>query len=88
MDSAPGCADPWDVLLHDHRPPALVTCTGCGFTWHSASMARGLRIAGACVRCGGGLEFAGPAQTDAAEHDLEAMRGLEPHRALGRPEIG
>jgi hypothetical protein len=78
------------VLLHDPKPPALVTCRDCHFTWHSPTMARGLRLAGACVRCGGELAFSDDVLPDEAESDseLDRLRRVEPHQALGRPEIG
>ncbi|MCW3038551.1 MAG: hypothetical protein JWM31_456, partial [Solirubrobacterales bacterium] len=46
--------------------PALVSCLGCSRTWHSRTMADGLRTIGRCPRCGGELAWtdatpAGPA---------------------------
>jgi hypothetical protein len=69
----------------DHRcvSPALVTCHGCGFHWHSESMAHGLRVLGHCVRCNGELEFAAGAGERAPDDRLQVLRGTAPHIALG-----
>jgi hypothetical protein len=41
-----------------------VRCGGCAFEWFSATSAHGLRIVGTCPRCGGALDFLGPAEDD------------------------
>lgn len=86
MDRGRVPADTRDVLLKK-RPPALVTCTGCEFTWHSQTMAHGLRIAGSCVRCGGDLQFAEPRPVDEVERDLAVLSQLSPHQAMGLPRV-
>jgi hypothetical protein len=53
-----------------------VSCTSCERTWNSASMAEGLRLLGACPRCGGGLSFA------AAERDRSVLGRLAPETAV------
>lgn len=53
-----------------------VRCTGCDRTWNSASMAEGLRLMGACPRCGGGLTFA------SGEVDVTPLERLEPADAV------
>jgi hypothetical protein len=66
----------------------LVTCRRCGYTWHSASMADGLRLLGSCPRCRGELEFAdggeraAPADAPIPEPDVTAKA---PHMVLGVP---
>lgn len=67
-------------------PPA-VSCTSCQRTWNSASMAEGLRLLGACPRCGGLLAFAGdeieaPALSRIDPGDAAT---LAPHLVLGIP---
>jgi hypothetical protein len=56
---------------------AAVSCTSCERTWNSASMAEGLRLLGACPRCGGELSFA-----DASERDGSALGRLAPETAV------
>ena len=63
------------------RRPAVV-CTTCGFAWHSAAMAYGLRLLGSCPRCDGKLDFDPAAPR---EPDPEVRMQGEPHLALGRP---
>lgn len=67
------------------KSPA-VACSGCGRTWNSASMAEGLRLLGACPRCGGSLTFADEAPPSAL-HELppEAAVTMAPHLVLGIP---
>ena len=38
-------------------PAPLVRCSGCGFSWNSATMAEGLRLLGSCPKCDSALEF-------------------------------
>lgn len=68
------------------KPPA-VTCSGCDRAWNSASMAEGLRLVGACPRCGGELVFADAAPRASALGELapEVAAGLAPHLVLGIP---
>jgi len=37
-----------------------VRCGGCAFEWFGPTSAHGLRIVGACPRCGGALDFLVP----------------------------
>lgn len=68
------------------KPPA-VTCSGCERTWNSASMAEGLRLLGACPRCGGELVFAADRAEASALDRLapEDAVALAPHLVLGIP---
>jgi hypothetical protein len=65
-----------------------VRCRGCGFTWHSAAMADGLRVLGACPKCKGELEFASnpdAAAPEAAPSPEPAVTADAPHLVLGLP---
>jgi len=69
------------------QTPAAVSCTSCERTWNSASMAEGLRLLGACPRCGGELSFAadeGAASTLGAIAPEAAVQ-MAPHLVLGIP---
>jgi hypothetical protein len=68
------------------KSPA-VSCAGCARTWNSASMAEGLRLLGACPRCGGTLSFAGDEQSPATAERFEAggASAMAPHLVLGIP---
>lgn len=63
----------------------LVTCRSCERTWHSKTMADGLRTIGCCPRCSGELAW----HEDAApQPDLPALYGastVAPHLVLGVP---
>lgn len=65
-----------------------VRCTDCAFTWNTATMAEGLRVLGACPKCGGGLDFrdADPAAPEAAD-TRDAPVSAAPHMVLGIPRI-
>jgi hypothetical protein len=72
-----------DLLM---KPPA-VTCAGCQRAWNSASMAEGLKLLGACPRCGGTLAFAAD---EVGSSPLERLApqdavALAPHLVLGMP---
>jgi hypothetical protein len=41
-----------------------VRCGGCAFEWFGPTAAHGLRIVGACPRCGGVLDFLVPIAED------------------------
>ncbi len=62
-----------------------VTSASCGRTWNSRSMVEGLRLLGACPRCGGELRFAedGEAGPHAAGTADDAP--VAPHMVLGIP---
>lgn len=63
-----------------------VSCGDCGRTWNSASLAEGLRLLGACPRCGGTLEFRDDAQPVAGPPTPpERQAPVEPHLVLGIP---
>lgn len=69
----------------DRKPPT-VTCTSCQRTWMSASMAEGLRLLGACPRCGGALQFAdATGQPPLARVAPEDAAAIAPHLVLGIP---
>lgn len=64
-----------------------VTCTGCDRAWNSASMAEGLRLMGACPRCGGSLKFAsdeGPASALEQAEPADSSP-IAPHMVMGIP---
>jgi hypothetical protein len=64
----------------------LVTCSSCERTWHSQTMADGLRTVGRCPRCSGELawtEDAAPVRSDAAP--AEERPAVAPHLVLGVP---
>lgn len=62
-----------------------VSCSACHFHWNSAAMADGLRLLGACPKCGGALKFAGDhAPTEVTER-FETSRPTAPHLVLGIP---
>lgn len=68
------------------KSPA-VTCSSCERSWHSASMAEGLRLLGHCPRCGGDLEFT-DREADASPMDRltpEDAVAIAPHLVLGIP---
>ena len=64
-------------------PPPRAVCERCDFAWYSAQMAEGLRLIGACPRCGGELRFAHDPETVDELHTPD--RGTAPHMALGVP---
>lgn len=67
--------------------PALVSCTSCSRTWHSLTMAEGLRAIGRCPRCGGTLEWLATAEQSTT--DAPAPRTDQaPHLVLGVPRLG
>jgi hypothetical protein len=64
----------------------LVSCGSCERTWHSQTMADGLRLVGCCPRCGGELTWL----QDAAAPRVDAPAtgegaGVAPHLVLGLP---
>lgn len=65
---------------------ALVSCDSCLRTWHSQTMAEGLRLIGRCPRCSGALTW-----DDAAPSSVGAAPALgdgavrAPHLVLGVP---
>lgn len=68
------------------KPPA-VTCGTCQRSWNSASMAEGLRLLGACPRCGGSLEFADDASGSAGRAaPAGSDAAVAPHLVLGMPQ--
>jgi hypothetical protein len=64
----------------------LVSCGSCHRTWHSQTMAEGLRLVGCCPRCGGPLawddETPSPSGSAPAFDDGAAVA---PHLVLGVP---
>jgi len=74
------------IRLMEPNVPA-VTCTGCERAWNSASMAEGLRLMGACPRCGGSLQFAADEGQATALEQLEPADAvaLAPHLVMGIP---
>ena len=64
----------------------LVRCRTCERTWHSRTMADGLRTIGRCPRCGGELVW----DEDAPRPTTDATAAVEdrtvaPHLVLGVP---
>ena len=78
------CAESGENEAMRHGDPAA-RCTDCAFEWRSAAMAEGLRLIGACPRCGGALEFAAQAGMATAEPDVP---DVAPARVLGVPRRG
>ncbi len=71
--------------VHMERTPA-VQCSSCGFAWHSAAMAEGLRLLGSCPKCSGSLVFRdAAAEPDAARAASARAGGQAPHLVLGIP---
>lgn len=68
------------------KPPA-VSCSACARTWNSAAMAEGLRLLGACPRCGGALTFAADELAPSAMDQMvpQDAVALAPHLVLGIP---
>ena len=63
-----------------------VTCTSCERAWNSAAMAEGLRLLGACPRCGGTLKFAADEHPAAAQRTERAGEAaVAPHLVMGIP---
>ena len=65
-----------------HGDP-LVSCDGCGFEWHGAISADGLRVIGHCPRCQGRLRFADGRSSEAQAED--AVTEQQPWQVLGTP---
>jgi hypothetical protein len=71
--------------MESNRP--AVTCTSCERAWNSAAMAEGLRLLGACPRCGGTLTFTADESGAAPEQRIERADSpaLAPHLVMGIP---
>ncbi|MCW3000130.1 MAG: hypothetical protein JWN65_3679 [Solirubrobacterales bacterium] len=66
--------------------PPLVRCRACTRTWHSRTMAEGLRTIGRCPRCGGALAWLGEgADGDPAAAERTVDEAVAPHLVLGVP---
>lgn len=70
--------------VYMERTPA-VSCTGCGFHWHSAAMAEGLRLLGSCPKCGGALAFSSDAPAPPTVERAPRQDEAAPHLVLGIP---
>ena len=73
-------------------PAPLVSCSGCGFSWNSATMAEGLRLLGSCPKCDGELVFreVDPREdrftsSEPALDQVTAAPDTAPHLVLGIP---
>ena len=66
----------------ESKTPA-VTCGSCQRSWNSGSMAEGLRLLGACPRCGGELTFADATPSESPERSTASVA---PHLVLGFPQ--
>ena len=66
----------------EQKTPA-VSCGTCQRSWNSASMAEGLKLLGACPRCGGTLSFADASPAEAPERSTAPVA---PHLVLGFPQ--
>jgi hypothetical protein len=67
------------------RPSPRVCCGACHFAWYGQTTEHGLRLLGACPRCGGELEFLTPdAPADALDMGDE-LRDQRPAAVLGTP---
>jgi hypothetical protein len=70
------------------RMSPAVTCSSCQRSWNSASMVEGLRLLGACPRCGGSaLVFAAdePEGSAMGRLDPETAVAMAPHMVMGIP---
>ena len=68
------------------RSSPRVRCADCEFAWYGATAADGLRVVGACTRCGGHLEFRDePEPVAAADAPNERLAGVSPAAVLGLP---
>ena len=67
------------------RSTPRVRCTDCEFAWYGATAADGLRVVGACTRCGGHLEFRDDAEALAEPASNERLAGVSPAAVLGTP---
>jgi hypothetical protein len=67
------------------KTPA-VECGSCHRSWNSASMAEGLRLLGACPRCGGALTFAEAEKKAEADVPERPTAAVAPHLVLGIPQ--
>ncbi|MCW3016527.1 MAG: hypothetical protein JWO02_3619 [Solirubrobacterales bacterium] len=67
--------------------PPLVRCQACTRTWHSHTMADGLRTLGVCPRCGGTLIWteAAPEPDAAVPARVTPAESVAPHLVLGVP---
>ena len=68
-------------------PSPRVRCGGCAFEWYGATASHGLRIVGACPRCGGELDFLVPLEAEVDEPRATDRRepALHPAAVLGTP---
>jgi len=67
------------------RPVPRVTCDDCRFAWYGTAAEDGLRVVGACPKCGGHLEFLAsdaPASAFAAD---DRLARVAPSSVLGLP---
>jgi hypothetical protein len=67
------------------RSTPRVRCADCEFAWYGATAADGLRVVGACTRCGGHLEFRDEAEPAAGPPAGERLEGVSPAAVLGTP---
>lgn len=69
------------------RSSPRVRCADCEFAWYGATAADGLRVVGACTRCGGHLEFRDEAEPEpaAAAPVSDRLAGVSPASVLGLP---
>jgi uncharacterized paraquat-inducible protein A len=74
----------WTADAQDMASP-LVCCLACERTWHSPTMAEGLRALDGCPRCGGELRFAETARTRVPERMALSCDTTAPHLVLGAP---
>jgi hypothetical protein len=70
-------------------PSPRVRCHECRFEWFGPTSSHGLRIVGACPRCGGGLDFLeadGEPAAAAGPGPVErALATVSPAAVLGTP---
>jgi len=67
------------------RPAPRVTCDDCRFAWYGASAEDGLRVVGACPKCGGHLEFLAADAPAASFAVNERLAAVSPATVLGLP---
>ena len=73
------------INLPPMRPVPRVTCGDCCSAWYGASAADGLRVVGACPKCGGRLEFLAAHAAPGEFEVNERLASVSPAAVLGLP---
>ena len=67
------------------RPAPRVQCDECRFAWYGASAEDGLRVVGACTKCGGHLTFLAADAPASAFAVNDRLNAVSPAAVLGLP---